>query len=125
MITNIKTNPNDWNKPIYIASFLNVVTDDDDNEIRTYDEPVLYNFNYQPVSSDAEIAEFGTKVSAMKRLVIPVEYANSFKEYDVAYLDGNTPEEEPKNGANANYKLLPPRVGNAVVIIYLEKLTGK
>lgn len=125
MITDIKANPTEWKKPIYIASFLEIETDDDDNEIRLYDEPVLYNFNYQPVNSYAEITEFGEKVSGMKKMVIPIKYKYFFKEYDVAYVDGATPEDESKNGMNANYKLLPPRIGNSVIIIYLEKLTGK
>ena len=48
-----------------------------------------------------------------------------FKEFDVAYLDGATPDGEEEYGDNANYRLLPPRDGNSVIIIYFEKLTGK
>ena len=61
----------------------------------------------------------------MKKAVIPISYKNQFKEFDVAYLDDNTPDEESTYGANANYRLLPPRDGNAVIIIYFEKLAGK
>ena len=54
-----------------------------------------------------------------------MSYKNMFKEFDVAYLDDVTPTGEIKHGDNANYRLLPPRNGNAVIIIYFEKLTGK
>ena len=125
MITNIKFNPNDWKKDLYIASKTDVDYDDEGNEIAVYDEPIKYSFNYQPVSADAEVAEFGEKVSIMKKAVIPISYKGQFKEFDVAYLDDVTPSEEAVNGRNANYRLLPPRDGNAVIIIYFEKITGK
>lgn len=61
----------------------------------------------------------------MKKAVIPISYQGQFKEFDVAYLDGVTPDGEANPGDNANYRLLPPRDGNSVIIIYFEKLTGK
>lgn len=125
MITNINANPSDWKKQCWIASKTGVLEDADDNEISVYSEPIPYKFNYLPVSSDAEIAEFGEKAKVMQRAVIPIFYKNTFKEFDVAYLDGVKPDGETKNGENANYRLLPPRNGNAVIIIYFEKLTGK
>lgn len=125
MIEVINVYPNDWKKEIYIASKIKVEVDEDENEIAIYDKPIKYNFNYQPVNSDSEIAEFGEKVSVMKKAVIPISYKDKFKEFDVAYLDDVTPNEEEKNGDKANYVLLPPRNGNAVIIIYFEKLTGK
>ncbi len=127
MITDININPNDWKKDVYIASKLGVDYDDETNEIVSYDTPNAepYKFNYQPVNTDAEIAEFGEKSSVMKKAVIPMSYKGMFKEFDVAYLDDVTPEGERKNGDNANYRLLPPREGNSVIIIYFEKITGK
>lgn len=125
MITDINANPEDWKKQCWIASKTGVAEDDDENEIAVYSEPIAYKFNYLPVSSDAEFAEFGERASTMQRAVIPISYKNSFKEFDVAYLDGATPDDEIENGANANYRLLPPRNGNAVIIIYFERLTGK
>lgn len=125
MITDINANPSDWKKTLYIASKLKTSLDDEGNEIVIYDEPIPYKFNYQPISSDAEIAEFGEKSSIMQKAVIPISYKDMFKAFDVAYLDGTSPNEEKRNGINANYRLLPPRNGNAVIIIYFEKLTGK
>lgn len=127
MITKINANPSDWVKDVYIASKIRVDLDEEGNEITIYDKPneTPYRFNYQPVSTDAEIAEFGENAKIMKKAVIPVSYQGMFKEFDVAYLDGVTPVGEMQNGDNANYRLLPPRDGNSVIIIYFEKLTGK
>ena len=122
---NINFNPQTWKKEVYIASKIDVSYDDEGNEIAVYGEPKLYEFNYQPVNSDAEFVEFGEKASIMKKVVIPITYQGKFKAFDVAYLDGVTPKNEKKYGNNANYRLLPPRDGNAVIIIYFEKCTGK
>ena len=127
MIPDIKANPLEWKNEVYIASKIGVKYDDEANEIPEYDKPneKPYKFNYQPVVTDAEIAEFGEKASIMKKAVIPISFKDKFKEFDVAYLDGATQIDEIKNGSNANYRLLPPRNGNSVIIIYFEKLTGK
>ena len=127
MITTIKANPKDWVKDVYIASKIGTQLDDEGNEINIYDKPnsEAYKFNYQPVSTSADIAQFGEKAKIMKKAVIPISYQGQFKEFDVAYLDGITPDGEENYGDNANYRLLPPRDGNSVIIIYFEKLTGK
>ncbi len=125
MIPIRKINPMYWAKDVYIASKKEVTLDDEGNEIVIYDEPKQFKFNYQPVSTDADIAEFGENAKMMKKAVIPISYQGQFKEFDVAYLDGVTPKGEENYGDNANYRLLPPRDGNAVIIIYFERLTGK
>ena len=127
MITEINANPIDWAKDVYIASKVGTQLDIEDNEITIYDKPneKPYKFNYQPVNTDADIAEFGENAKIMKKAVIPISYQGKFKEFDVAYLDGATPDGEENYGDNANYRLLPPRDGNSVIIIYFEKLTGK
>lgn len=123
----INANPKNWVKDVYIASKIDTKSDIEGNEINVYDKPNSkpYRFNYQPVNTDADIAEFGEKASVMKKAVIPISYQGQFKEFDVAYLDGATPDGEENYGDNANYRLLPPRDGNSVIIIYFEKLTGK
>lgn len=125
MITEINANPEDWKKDIYIASKKEVTLDDEGNEIVIYDESKPFKFNYQSVSTDADISEFGENAKIMKKAVIPISYQGQFKEFDVAYLDGAVPDREENHGDNANYRLLPPRDGNSVIIIYFEKLTGK
>lgn len=114
-----------WQKPIYIASKIGIDVDDEGNEIVLYDVPTLYKFNVQPVSSEVDLIEFGEKASVMQRAVIDKRYKGIFKENDVAYLDGQSPEDEEQNGANANYRLYPPRNQNKVIIIYFERLSGK
>ena len=127
MIPIINAHPKDWVKDVYIASKIGVQYDIEGNEIPVYDKPNKnpYKFNYQSVSTDADIAEFGENAKIMKKAVIPISYQGKFKEFDVAYLDGVTPDGEKNYGDNANYRLLPPRDGNSVIIIYFEKLTGK
>ena len=127
MITEINANPIDWAKDVYIASKVGTQLDIEYNEITIYDKPneKPYRFNYQTLSTDADIAEFGENAKIMKKAVIPISYQGQFKEFDVAYLDGVTPDGEENHGDNANYRLLPPRDGNSVIIIYFEKLTGK
>lgn len=127
MIPIINAHPKDWVKDVYIASKIGVQYDIDVNEIPVYGKPneKPYKFNYQTLSTDADIAEFGENAKIMKKAVIPISYQGKFKEFDVAYLDGATPDGEENYGDNANYRLLPPRDGNSVIIIYFEKLTGK
>lgn len=125
MILDIKANPKDWNKECWIASKNKEEYDDDGNEIVKYLKPIKYEFNYQPISSDADLMEFGEKANMMQKAIIPIKYKDVFKEFDVAYLDGVTPDGEESFGEKANYKLYPPRNQNSVIQIYFERLTGK
>lgn len=125
MITDIEINPQNWKQDVYIAKKIRTDLDEEDNEITVYDKPMgPFRFNCQPITSDSDIAEFGENAKIMLRMTIPISYKGQFKEFDVAYIDV-TPKNEINNGDNANYKLLPPRNGNAVINIYLEKITGK
>ena len=164
----IKPNPNSWKKPLYIATFKEIIYDDEGNEIRTYNEPVAYEINYQPVSSYLDIQAFDKDSIEMYKMVIPIKDKDLFNEYDIAYLNGTIPYNETtdtkyventiyfarnkdtftqlvagedytvgdditdtlyvkelSNGDNANYVLLPPKEGNAVVVIYCQKIKGK
>lgn len=114
-----------WKKTIYIASKIGTDEDDYGNEVIVYDEPLEYKFNVQPLSSDVDLREFGEKASMIQKAVIPIRYKDYFKENDIAYLDGVTPENETSYGENANYKLKPPRNQNMAIVIYFERLTGK
>lgn len=164
----IKPNPESWKKPLYVATFKEIIYDDELNEIRTYNEPVLYMYNYQPVSSYLDIQAFDKDAINMQKMVIPISDKDLFKEYDIVYLNGAVPynettdtkyventiyfeknkdnfiqleegvdyvvgdnitktlyNKEINNGDNANYIMLPPKEGNAVVIIYCQKIKGK
>lgn len=125
MIFEINAYPENWKQKIWIASKIGEHEDEEDNKYIDYGEPQEFNFNIQSISSDADISEFGEKISEMKKVIVPISYKNRFKAFDVAYLDGVTPNGETNYGDNANYRLLPPRNGNAVIIIYFEKIIGK
>lgn len=60
-----------------------------------------------------------------KAVISKKDYEGKFKEFDKAYLDGITPDNETVNGENANYKLYPPRNQNKVIVIYFKRLTAK
>lgn len=60
-----------------------------------------------------------------KAIISRKKYEGIFKEFDKAYLDGINPKKETVNGANANYKLYPPRNQNKVIVIYFKRLTAK
>lgn len=124
-----------WNKKIWIAKKIGVEDDDYGNEVAIYSKPELYEMNVQPASSKADIALFGEHAQEMQKTVIEQKkYLYSFKDFDVAYLDGATPEDEDEfkddsievyHCINANYRLFPPRNQNKCITIYFEKITGK
>lgn len=82
--------------------------------------------NVQPISSYSDMQEFGERAEQIQKAVIEYDkYFGKFKEFDVAYLDGVNPDEEAINGANANYRLYPPRNQNKVIQIYFTRLVNK
>ena len=116
----------EWNKKIWIAKKIGTRENDYGTEIPIYDKPEEYMMNVQPLSSEADIAEFGENAKQVQRAVIEYKkYFGKFKEFDVAYLDGVTPNGEEVNGENANYRLYPPRNQNKVILLYFERLTAK
>lgn len=112
-----------WNKTIWIAKKIDTSEDDYGNVIVNYDEPIKYQINVQPISSSPDIEEFGENASLIQKAVIKKDkYLGKFKEFDIAYLDEATPENEEINGANANYRLYPPRNQNKCIVLYFERL---
>lgn len=114
-----------WKKNVYIAKKISATIDDYGNEVVTYSSPVKYRMNHHPVSAEVDLVEFGEKAKQMQRAVISIRDKNIFKENDLVYLDGATPEGEQENGDNANYRAYPPRIQNKVVLVYFERLSGK
>ena len=115
---------NKWNKKIYIAKKIGVT--DDGYEDAIYDQPKEYLMNVQPISSEADIAEFGGMAKQMQKAVVEYnKYFGKFNEFDIAYLDGATPKNEEINGQNANYKIHPPRNQNKCIVIYFERISNK
>ncbi len=116
---------NRWKKEIYITKKKNLGYDDFGKQIIEYEEPKKYEFNVQPITSQVDLMEFGEKSNMMQKAVISIKFLNKFKENDLAYLDGITPEGEITFGDKANYRLYPPRNQNKVIVIYFERITGK
>ena len=112
----------------YIASKLDSIEDEEGNEITQYDIPKKYIFNIQPLVSSyaegSEILAFGEEAPRMKVAVITErdKYIGKFKEFDLAYLDGATPEDEIFNGENANYKVHLVADQNTVIRIFFKKI---
>lgn len=115
-----------WNKTIWIASLLGTEEDEYGNEVLMYDTPVQYEMNVQPLKAVADMMEFGINATQIQKAIIerPI-YEGVFKEGDVAYLDGANPTGETKNGANANYKLYPPRNQNKCIRLTFERIHTK
>lgn len=108
---------------IYISKKLNPTLDTNNNQIQNYDIPVKYKFNIQPISADSETREFGELTNRMKVAIANKNiYQNKFNEFDLAYLDGNNPTGETKNGHNANYRIYSVRPQNSIIKIYFLKI---
>lgn len=116
-----------FEKQIYISTKKTTSTfDTNGNEIITYNTPVKYNFNVQPLSGQVDVLEFGVNIGQMQRAVIDYDtYFGYFKEGDKAYLDGKTPTGEPRTGEFANYIIHPVRNQNKKIILIFKRLTGK
>ena len=77
----------EWNKKIWIAKKIKTEENDYGTEIPIYDKPQEYMMNVQPLSSEADIAEFGEHAKQIQRAVIEnKKYFGEFKEFDVANL---------------------------------------
>lgn len=115
---------NNLKSKLYIAKKLESIEDEFGNEITNYDKPIKYFFNVQPASTASEIQAFGELAKSMKVAVITEKdkYLNKFKEFDLAYLDGITPDNESINGINANYRVYAVQPQNAIIKVYFIKL---
>lgn len=111
---------------IYVSQKNGTKEDYNHNEIPTYAKPELYRrWNIQYVKAESEVLEFGENAPNMRVAVIPYtsQYANKFTEFDLAYLDGVTPNGEAVNGQKANYRIYSVRPQNNIIKIYFLKLT--
>lgn len=120
-----------YKKDIYIAS---VLPEEEINEfgdtLKVYEEPKPYNFNVQPISGYAMQKEYGQVENQMQRAIINYgrqpnefeDYFGMFKQYDLAYLDGASPDGEEKHGQNANYRIRSVRNQNKRIVLDFEKI---
>lgn len=107
----------------YISKKLLSTEDEWGNEIVTYDTPVEYYFDIQPVTNTSEATVFGELTPRMKCAVIPKNlYLGKINEFDLAYLDGESPKDETFNGENANYRVYSIQPQNAMMKVYFLKI---
>lgn len=111
-------------KDLYVAKLIKEGLDDYGMNIPEYAKPKYYGkFNIQPLSGESDIAEYGSRVSKMQRMLVDYDkYLNVFKEGDVAYLDRVTPKEEEVFGDKANYRISSIREQHRKIAIYFEKI---
>ena len=113
-----------WNKPCYIARVNEIKEDEEENQINVCYEPEKYTFNILNASGYLDVTEYGEEVSKMNKAIISMDYNGKFKEGDIAYLDGVTPDGETENtyGINGNYIIDSVRPQNLAIAIYFKKL---
>lgn len=112
---------------IYIAKYLETTQDEYLNQVKVYDKPKKYFMNVQPVSiqgqNSSQVEAYGQIINSMKVAVVPKnKYLGKFKEFDLVYLEGASPDGEFSNGDNANYRIYSVRNQNSIISIYFEKL---
>lgn len=110
---------------IYISSKIGTKEDENHNKYPYYAKAERFRWNIQTVKDESEQLEFGELASNMKVATIPYngKYDNKFNEFDLAYLDGATPDDELIIGQNANYRIYAVRPQNNIIKIYFLKLT--
>ncbi len=127
----IKFNPKNhifqnWNKDMYIATKKEVQPDDYNNEIVVYNEPFYFGkVNYQPLTTkqmEAYIQTYGETESNIVSCLIDFKDRYKFNIFDVAYLYDATPQNELKNGMNANYKVRAFKPQNTKIMVILEEI---
>lgn len=117
MITPISS----WRKEVFIAKRLSSTRDALGNRVYTYDEPIAYNLNVQPMTGEAIIEEFGANDKRMFRALC-VNKDFDISELDKVYLEEATPIGETVNGANANFIVRRVSKQNIVTVYYFESM---
>ena len=115
-----------WNKDLYIANKSDVVKDEYNNQIVTYNKPFYFGkVNYQPLTKkdlEAYIKVYGETENSIVSLLIDYTEDGRFKAFDLAYLYGATPEGEEVNGANANYIVRSYKPQNTKIMVIFEEI---
>lgn len=117
-----------WNKDMYIATKDrdNITYDEYNNEIPTYNKPFYFGkVNYQPLTRkdlDAYLRQYGETNNNIVSCLIDYVDDGKFKDLDLAYLYGATPENESQYGDNANYIVRSYKPQNTKIMVIFEKL---
>ena len=115
-----------WNKDLYIATKKQVNYDDYNNEIIEYNKPFYFGrVNYQPLTRkdlEAFMKEYGETKNKIISCLINYTDDGKFKEFDLAYLYGVTPDNETVYGSNANYIVRSYKPQNTRIMVIFEEL---
>lgn len=81
-----------WEKEIWIAKRISIETDEYGNDIERFDKPKRYFFNYQPISGNVRLVEYGEERNDVYRTFVDkAYYLGKIKTGDRVYLeDGET-----------------------------------
>lgn len=115
-----------WNKEMYIATKKGVKVDDYNNEIVEYNKPFFFGeVNYQPLtgkSLEAYTQKYGATTNEIISCFINIEDDGQFKQLDLAYLYGASPNGEEVYGDNANYIVRTYRKQNTKIMVVFEEI---
>ena len=115
-----------WNKDLYIATKKQVTVDDYNNEIVEYNEPFYFGqVNYEPLTGknlEAYIKAYGETNNNIVSCLIDYVDDKKFKQFDLAYLYGATPEGEQVYGDNANYLVRAYKPQNTKIMVLFEEI---
>lgn len=115
-----------WNKDMYIATKKEVKYDDYNNEIVIYNKPFFFGrVNYQPLTGknlEAYIQAYGETKNNIVSCLIDYTEDGKFKEFDLAYLYGATPNGEQVYGDNANYMVRTYKSQNTKIMVIFEEI---
>lgn len=111
---------------MYIATKNEVVVDDNNNEIVTYNEPFFFGkVNYQPLTTkqlEAYIQTYGETENNIVSCLIDFKDRYKFNIFDLAYLYDAKPDNEINYGDNANYKVRAFKPQNTKIMVILEEI---
>ena len=93
-----------WEKEIWIAKRNKIETNEFGVDIEYFDKPIKYRFNYQPISGNTNLLEYGDKMNDVYRAFVDKNmYLGKIKVGDRVYLeDGEILASELQNLAKTD-----------------------
>ena len=80
-----------WEKELWIARRKKIETNEFGVDVEYFEKPKKYRFNYQPVSGNTNLLEYGERINDVFRTFIDKNYLGQIKVGDRVYLeDGET-----------------------------------
>lgn len=121
-----------FEKEIWIARRKSTKTNRNGIEIEKFDTPKKYRFNYQPISGNTKINEYGDEINNYYRMFVDRSvFQGKIKTGDRAYLSNEDLAEseleeialnDDENCSNANYKIVVVLPQNFKIRIDLMKI---